>query len=292
MDSPGDSVVSGQTIESQSPSGFWALEDLPPFPWIATKVLQLFSAAEDDLEVRRLIELIRSDTALGAELLRRANSVLFGLKSQISSLQHAVTLLGLEHVKTLALTIGLGSYLHTALKLSILRRCWRHSLACALLAEEFASACSLPPDQAYTAGLLHDVGRLALLVKYPQPYADLLSVVIESRLAVLVSERDLFDVDHCQAGAWLAKKWQFPPELRRVAALHHNPPMNGSFDLVRLVNVSCRLSESLGFEVVESAEPEDPVAILGELPQKALSRIRFDVPALKETLTRKLNALE
>lgn len=284
--------MSGQTIESQSPSGLWALEDLPPFPWIATKVLQLFAAPEDDLEVRRLIELIRSDTALSAELLRRANSALFGLKSQISSLQHAVTLLGLDQVRTLALTIGLGSYLHTALKLSILRRCWRHSLASALLAEEFAPACSLPPDQSYTAGLLHDVGRLALLVKYPQPYADLLSVVIENRFAVLASEQDLFDVDHCQAGAWLAEKWEFPPELRRVAELHHNPPVNGSFDLVRLVNLACRLSDSLGFAAVEATQPEDPVDILGELPQKALSRIRFDVLELKETLTRKLNALE
>ena len=69
----------------------WALRDLPPFPWITTKLLQLFAASGDEVEVTRMTELIRSDASLASELLRRANSALFGLRSQVSSVDRAAS---------------------------------------------------------------------------------------------------------------------------------------------------------------------------------------------------------
>jgi putative nucleotidyltransferase with HDIG domain len=178
------------------------------------------------------------------------------------------------------MTIGVGAYLKAALKLRILRRCWRHSLSCALLSEDLAAACGIPSDQAYTSGLLHDIGRLALLVKYPGPYADLLSVVIENHFGLLSSERELFDIDHCQAGAWLAEQWNFPDELKRVVAKHHDPPRNGALDLLKLIHLSCRLADSLGFQVGDPAELEEPSQILAELPKSALSRLQIDLTTL------------
>ena len=269
----------------------WALRDLPPFPWITTKVLQLFSTAGDDVEARRLTELIRTDASLASELLRRANSALFGLRSQVSSIEHAVTMLGLERVKTLAMTLGLGSYLKTSLRVAVLRHCWRHSLGCALLGEEFAEACGLRPDQAYTAGLLHDVGRLALLVKYPQSYANLLSVVIENHFSMLQSERDLFDIDHCEAGSWLAEGWDFPEELVQVIGDHHRPPSDHSSDLLRLIHVTCRLADSFGFSVTNPASPEKPEEIIKELP-KPVQLDGDDLVTLKDSMTDRVNALE
>ena len=279
------------TVESTPTAEPWSLRDLPPFPWIATKVLQLFSAPAEQVEAKRLTELIRADASLSSELLRRANSAMFGLRSQVSTVDHAIAMLGFNRVKSLAMTLGVGTYVRASLKLTVLRRCWRHSLGCALLAEELADSCQLDPDRAYTAGLLHDVGRLALLVKYPQSYADLLSVVIENRFSMLKSERDLFDLDHCEAGAWLAQEWDFPDELVTVIAEHHNPCKDDSFNLLRLIHLSCRLAESLGFEVAEPAEAEEPHRIREELPQQAW-RVVEDVEALRERITEKANALE
>ncbi len=270
----------------------WALKNLPPFPWVATKMLQLFSTPDDDVEVGRLMELIRADASLTSEILRRANSPLYGLKSQVSSLQHAVVLLGFDHLKALAITIGVNAYVKTALRLSVLRRCWRHSLACAMLAEQLAQPCGISKDQAYTAGLLHDIGMLALLVNYPQPYANLLSVVLENRFALLASERDLFELDHCQAGALLAGQWNFPPELKGVVARHHDSPADARFDLLKLIHLSCRLADSLGFPVADPAEPENPAALLAELPPQVQAGLHVDTAALREDLTRKLSALE
>jgi len=281
-----------ETVEQEQAERLWALRDLPPFPWIATKVLQLFASRDDDVEIRRLIELIRADASFSSELLRRANSPLYGLRSRISSLQHAVVILGLDNVKTLSMTIGMAAYLRAALKLAVLRRCWRHSLTCAVLAEYLAPWCGIPPDQAYTAGLLHDIGRLALLVKYPQAYADLLSVVLENEFQLIQSERDLFDVDHCEAGAYLAKVWGFPEDLAQAVARHHDPPEEGKFGLSRLIHVSCRLGDALGFEVAEPAAPEEASAILAELPKRALCLLQTDLNTLKEELTKKVNALE
>ena len=269
----------------------WSLRDLPPFPWITTKVLQLFAAPSDDVETKRLTELIRADASLSSELLRRANSALYGLRAQVSSLERAVTMLGFDQVKTLAMTLGIGTYLKASLKLTVLRRCWRHSLGCAIIAEELAPECKLLPDRGYTAGLLHDVGRLALLVKYPQSYADLLSVVMENHFGLLKSERDLFDLDHCEAGAWLAQEWDFPDELVAVIGEHHNPREDGAFDLLRLTHLSCRLADCLGFEVTEPAQPEEPQLIQEALPEQA-RRLLEDLDAFKDRIDAKVNGLE
>ena len=284
--------MSSFTVKPPDITEPWALRDLPPFPWITTKVLQLFDAPDDDIEVNRLTELIRADASLASELLRRANSALYGLRSQVSSVERAVAMLGLEKVKNLSITLGVGSYLKAALRLTVLRRCWRHSLGCALIAEELSPVYDISPNQAYTAGLLHDVGRLGLLVKYPQSYADLLSVVMENHFGILKSERDLFDLDHCEAGAWLAQEWDFPDELIRVIGEHHNQLEDDSPDLLKLLSISCRLADSMGFEVVDPAESEKAELILQELPNKLHNLLQKDLVDLKDRITAQVNGLE
>ncbi len=268
----------------------WALRDLPPFPWITTKVLQLYGQHGDEVNVARLNELLRSDASVAAELLRRANSAAFGLRSRVASVEHSITMLGLERVRMLMLTLGMGNYVRAAMRVVVLRRCWRHSLGCGMLAEELAEAFDVRPDQAYTAGLLHDVGRLALLVKYPQSYADLLSVVAENHLSMLQSERDLFDIDHCEAGSWLADEWDFPKDL--IAAIrHHHDPDGDTAPLTGLVHCACRLAEALGFEIVTPEETEDAVALLESMPRPVRLQPE-DLEELKHRITDKVNALE
>ena len=279
-------------IEPSAATEPWALRDLPPFPWITTKVLQLFAAPSDTVDAKRLSELIRADASLSSELLRRANSALYGLRSQIGTVDRAVTMLGLDQVKGLAMTVGVGSYLRSSLKLAVLRRCWRHSLGCALIAEELAPALKARPDQAYTAGLLHDLGRLGLLVKYPQSYADLLNVCIENHFDLMSSERDLFDIDHCEAGSWLAEGWEFPQDLVEVIAEHHHRPPETSTPLLKTIHLSCRLADAIGFDVVERKEAEAVADIAEELPNK-MSYLLDDAGAeLRSRLANKVNALE
>ncbi|MBM3813900.1 MAG: HDOD domain-containing protein [Acidimicrobiia bacterium] len=225
----------------------WALRELPAFPSITTKLLQLLSSS--DTQVNKLVDLLRSDAALSAELLRRANSALYGFRSQVGSLQHAVMLLGFDQMKSLAMAVSMGAYLKSALRIAALRRCWRHSLATALVAEQLARHMKLDPDGAYTAGLLHDIGLLGLMVNYPEAYSEMLVVGSENAFDIRTVERAQFDVDHCEAGAWLAQQWNFPEEIQQAAARHHEKPADDHSSLTACIYWSSRLADALGFLV-------------------------------------------
>ncbi|HEY6290612.1 MAG TPA: HDOD domain-containing protein [Terriglobia bacterium] len=117
----------------------WALINLPPFPGVAARILQLLS--KDDAGMKDLAALIRTDIAFSSEILTLANSALFAFRTEINSILQATVLLGLGRVKAIALTVGMRSYVTDSLKLPALLACWRHSLACAVLCEEMAPAC-------------------------------------------------------------------------------------------------------------------------------------------------------
>ena len=274
---------------------FWALRELPPFPAIATKLLRLF--ASDDVEIRDVVSLIRADAAFSSELLRVANSPIYGLRSQVSSVQHAVVILGFDRLRSFAMTISMKNFLRTAMRIDVLRRVWRHSLACALVAEELAplfwkNGDRTSRDRAYTAGLLHDVGRLALLVKYPQEYANMLAVVSENPYDMLDTERQLFDIDHCEAGDYLAKAWTFPSEIAEASARHHELPVKGEGDLLNLVRSAVLLTDWLGFDVT----PPMPVRTITELEvalsEPARAWLEADMEPKRNDITHKLDSFD
>ena len=153
----------------------WALRELPPFPPIASRLLGLLAREEGGL--REISDLINKDAAFAAEVLRIANSSLFGLQSKISSILQSIAFLGTERVKGLAFTVAIRCYLKRALAHDILRRGWRHNLACAVIAEEMSGRLYLDGAQAYTAALMHDIGRLAFLAAYPRQCVNLLPLV-------------------------------------------------------------------------------------------------------------------
>jgi HD-like signal output (HDOD) protein len=286
-------MSAGMTCEPELK--FWALRELPPFPAIATKLLRLF--ASDDVEIRDVVNLIRVDAAFSSELLRVANSPIYGLRSQVSSVQHAVVILGFDRLRSFAMTISMKNFLRSAMRIDVLRKVWRHSLACALLSEDLAPLFWKNPDRtsrdrAYTAGLLHDVGRLALLVKYPQEYANLMAVVSENPFDVLETERQLFDIDHCEAGDWLAKAWTFPEEISEVAAHHHEPIATGDGDLLNLVRSAVLLADWLGFDVTPPLPAQTFAQLEARLPESARGLISADMELKKAEITGKLDSFD
>ncbi len=274
---------------------FWALRELPPFPAIATKLLRLF--ANDDVEIRDVVNLIRADAAFSSELLRVANSPIYGLRSQVSSVQHAVVILGFDRLRSFAMTISMKNFLRSAMRIDVLRRVWRHSLATALVAEDLAplfwkNGDRTSRDRAYTAGLLHDVGRLALLVKYPQEYANLLAVVAENPFDMLETERQLFDIDHCEAGDWLSKAWTFPAEISEVAARHHEPPDANDSDLVNLVRAAVLLTDWLGFDVTPLLPIQTVEELEARLPEAARGWVSEDMEPKRQEINDKLDSFD
>jgi putative nucleotidyltransferase with HDIG domain len=268
----------------------WALINLPPFPAVAARILQLLS--KEDAGMKELAALIRSDIAFSSEVLTLANSALFTFRTEITGILQATVLLGLQRVKAIALTVGMRSYLMDSLKLPGVLACWRHSLACALVCEELASACMMERDAAYLAGLMHDVGRLALTVVEPLQYSNLLLVAEEKAVNILDEERQLFGMDHCQAGRWLAEQWKLPRQFAEIAAHHHDRIIPGKFDLLPLVQVACRLADCIGFFAVRPARPLKFSDVLRDLPLPARTNPGISQEDLTLKVAMKINSIE
>lgn len=256
----------------------WALDKLPPFPAVATRLMQLLAGEDPDInEVGRIIS---AEPVFATRVLQLANSPLFALTAQVKTLSHAIVVLGLARVKAITVTRALGDFVAPALSIRSLRVCWQNSLAGALLAEKLGRSCKMDPNVAYVAGLLRDIGRLALLVKYPDSYANLLAVTSENAFDLMSTERELFDVDHCQAGEWLMGRMPFPPELAEVVAHHHDAPGHDEFRMVQLVRVADRMADALGFAVI-ATNTVGFTEVLDELPAGARSRFHYEAADLK-----------
>jgi len=241
----------------------WALRSLPPFPAVALQLLSLLDDAE--VPMKRVVELLRIDPALSAEILRVSNSALYGLSRRIDNVSHAIVVLGTESVKRLALTVALGRFSQKFMRNHGLRICWDHCVACALVAEELAVALRQPKDAAYTAGLLHDIGRLALLACYPVEYSNLLAVARENDFDELECEWELFDIDHCTAGEWLAQQWNLPSTFADAIAHHHTTePSDAS--LLSIVSAATVIADGIGFSVLQMPPKATVAEMIAKLP--------------------------
>jgi HD-like signal output (HDOD) protein len=282
----------GTSQMSASNSNFQDLQQLPQFPAIATKVLRVLS--HDDITAREIADFIRADAALASGLLSLANSSLYHAREHINSLQQALTMLGMDELKRFVVTFSAKSCFQTAMRLDLLRAIWRHSLACALVSEELSVACSPSQsrgDQAYTAGQLHNIGRLGLFVVHPREYADLLTGAVPGT-DLLALEQEAFGVNHCEAGRWLAERWGLPEEVRVAAAEHHNPPGAGEFDLQDLVRVAVLLTNTLGFDVTVARQALTMQRIRASLPRVAQYRFDPEPDLMKQRINEKLDAFD
>jgi putative nucleotidyltransferase with HDIG domain len=167
-----------------------------------------------------------------------------------------------------------AAYAKGAMRTAELRRCWQHTVATAVLSEEIAHACDAFTNVAFTAGIMHDIGRLALLVAYPSEYERVIRGAAEQSLDILDFEREEFGVDHAEAGRALAERWGLPLDLRVIAGRHHDPSEGSELDLLRIVHVACRLAEILGYDIVRALVPQDVDTVLAELPPRARARMK------------------
>src|SRR6202790_497329 len=226
----------------------WALKNLPPYRPVARKLMKL--TAHADVQLEQIQQVLRMDAAFTADVLRLANSPLIGMRGEIKSVMQAVMMLGLERIKALATTLSLRAFLSAAAPSDALLASWRHNLATAILCERLARILVIDNDICYTAGLVHDIGRLSLLCAFPQKYEDMLIGQPTDDLDLLQREKSLFDIDHCEAGKWILEHWDFPEELREVAFLHHEKPKPGATIILRVVHVGWRMADMLGFSVL------------------------------------------
>jgi putative nucleotidyltransferase with HDIG domain len=252
-----------------------ALNNLPPFPAVALRAMNVLSGT--DTSLRELCDLIRPDPVFAGEILRFANSPLVAFSKEITSVLQASMLLGFRRLRRVVITVGLRSYTDKS-STPALQACWRHSVACAMVAERTARWNSIDRDFAYTAGILHDIGRVALANINPQAYADLIErAATDPAWDALRCERESFGIDHCCAGRLLVTAWKLPEAFLEITSRHHEP-LTHAEDATELVRLSCRLADALGFAAAQHCSPRSSEEILAEFPDS----VRKHLPGTEE----------
>ncbi len=241
------------------------IKALRPFPAVACKMLTLINGAAgvDFGEVSRAL---MADAAFSSEVLRVANSALFGVRSEVTSILRALCLVGADRLRDLVVTVALKHYGGGGDNV-FLHRCWRHNLATALWCETLADHGNIDRPMAYTAGILHDIGRIALLMLFPDDYAAFLDHTLTGDPHKLEAERKLCDADHCQVGKYLATSWNFPPMLVDGIAHHHEAVTSETSRLRLLVQAACTAASMSGFHAVGTGDEWDPARLEALLPQ-------------------------
>lgn len=264
------------------------LKEVPPFRPVAVQLLNLVSDISQPLA--RVVSLLRTDAVLTAEVLRLANSPLLGCRSEIKNVLQALAFLGMDRVNSLIVTTAMRGLAGPASgKLS--RACWRHNLATAVICERLAPSVRINPERGYMAGLIHDIGRLALLRAFPGYEKALAEAAGEHRNLVEV-EKDLYGMDHAEAGRWLLAQWGCPLDLQTVASQHENSGAATGPDreLICLVAAASRLADLLDFCEFPDTERGELAPVLEMLPEAA-SQLT-DLPALAEFVATRVNGIE
>lgn len=264
------------------PKAPWALRLVPPFPAVAHRILAL--AGKEDVNATELGDLVKMDPSFSAELLRYANSSIFGIRREVRSLSHAIVLVGTNRVKTMATLVAIDRMVRGSVRIAALRKVWLHSLVTAVIAEEAARLMKCDVDSAYTTGLLHNLGTLGLMSAYPDEYSGMLEVSDDFGFDLLQTERDLFEIDHCAAGAYLAQDWDFPDELAAAIATHHDEPVAGEISLYNLIKVSWRVADVLGYAAFSPDKRWTWEELLGFLPSSRSSWLGASPDAAKAKL--------
>jgi diguanylate cyclase (GGDEF)-like protein len=201
----------------------WTSSQLPTLPAVAMKLLIL--SRDPDADITRIVELIKSDPALSAKILKATNSAYYAFSKRITSIDHAVPLLGTTVVFSLALSFSLVDVARNrSARTEAFVAYWTQSLVQAAASEALGRMRS--EDGAadfFLAGLLIDLGRLAMLTTVPAEYQPVLEQSKAKRQWLHDAELELLGTTHVQIGAELMRRWNLPDELIRTIELHHAP---------------------------------------------------------------------
>jgi putative nucleotidyltransferase with HDIG domain len=215
---------------------------LPTIPTVVRKVLEM--CENPKMSLAEIATIIAQDPVLAAKILKVVNSPIYGFPGRISSLTQALLLLGLNVARGLLLGVSV---------LEIMQRSivglWEHSVGCAIVARIIARRKGLKdPEEVSVAGLLHDIGKVFLSLKFPDLYGHVIAEADARAIFIGEAEKESFGVTHAEVEAWVGRKWNFPRSLVEQMAYHHRPALSKHYSLqTAIIHFSDILIRARGF---------------------------------------------
>ena len=193
------------------------IKNLPTLPGIVGKLSKM--ADDPDTTTEQMGRVLSKDHILAAKLLMLVNSAFYGFPQKISSLSSAIILLGFNVIKSLIISASIFELMESEdLEL------WEHSLGCAVVCNVLAKRLEInDPEEVSTAGLIHDIGKVAVKIELPREYGRIEKMVAERNVAMRDAELKILGLNHAEVGGWLAKSWNLPGKLVEPISCHHAP---------------------------------------------------------------------
>lgn len=223
------------------------ISSLPPLPAAIGRLLRLVN--EPDVDFKEIAKTISLDQTMTAQLLRIANSAFYGFPQQIRTVQQATVILGRYAVRNMALSLAMvkvRGHMKADGPLTP-EEFWRHSMAVACGARMLAQhQRSVAADEAFVAGLLHDIGKIVFVEYDSETYADLLQKAQDGIGPLHILEHETFGIDHAEVGEALCAHWNIPDVLASVVSAHHGNEAGAdetALEIVDIVNVADTLAK-------------------------------------------------
>lgn len=274
------------------------LGQMPSLPVSLVPLIRYMDQPDEALDLHQVIELIAQDKSLAMQCLHMANSPLFGRSHPVESIRDAVVALGMQRMRSVAVSCSLLSILPAGSSGIDPIVFWEHSLACALVSRQFARAIDYhDPAKAYLGGLLHDIGLIANLWTMPKEFSQAFELASNEHIPLHEAEMSVLGITHAETGKLVAERWHLPPDMAAVVSAHHDPESAECCrDLVGLISLSdllCRMS-GLGHGSVEDRQvdlSEEPgfALLIKECPRLASfdwARFTFEMEGFMEEVKR------
>lgn len=234
-------------IQSQMQAKLKSIRKLPTLPAIAMEVNRLL--LDHNSPISKLVDLLEKDPPLVMKILRLVNSSFYGFKNKVNSLQHAITLLGYNTIRNAVVSLAVMDTLTLKKQLNgfEIDSFWQHAIKVAVISRRLAIKIKIvPAEDAFIAGLLHDIGKVILANYFPSELANILVLVKEEKHIFVEAEKAMDAWPHSHIGSFLAQNWMLPNTLVQTIKYHHSSSKQIiSSDIIMVVNVANRLAHMM-----------------------------------------------
>lgn len=193
------------------------IQSLPSLPQVVQKLTTMVESP--DVTAKEMGRLISSDQVLSAKVLKLVNSPFYGFPGRISSISHAIILLGFNVIKGVVLSASVFDLMERSMV-----GLWEHSLGTAIVSGTISRTLKMSePEEISTAALLHDIGKVLIRVSLSGDYDRIDSLVRGTGCSFREAELEVLGVDHAEIGSWLSEEWSLPERLSIPISFHHDP---------------------------------------------------------------------
>jgi putative nucleotidyltransferase with HDIG domain len=220
------------------------IENIGSLPTVPDTLRKLSRIMEKpNVSLTEVASFVQSDPALTFRILKMVNSAVYGFPGRIASVSHAIMLLGLNVVKGLLLGVSVFELMQKAMS-----GLYEHSMGCATAARTIAQKKGLrEPEEAYVAGLIHDIGKVVMALEFTKAYEGALALAETEHIAIMQAEKKFFADNHAALGGVLSEKWRFPKKLTEAILYHHQPRLAVLFPLeTAIVHLADILTKARG----------------------------------------------